>query len=175
MSKDINLLLNTDVKLLRLKKRLKMARVIAVGSLVIVLLISAAIFLLNRKLTSASIKEDQDSLLHKMTAFRERQAKLNIVNNRILAISQVLSERVDSHKIVNTLLGKIPDGISIESLIYSGKAISMSVSSDSLRLVDELINNLIDMGTKKEIINTLTLDSISVNGEKYLVSLKASL
>ena len=171
MSKDINLLLNKNVKLLQLKKRLKGLRVIAVGFLVVVLLNSASVFLLNRKFSSSSIKKDQDSLLYKMSAFRKRQATLTIVNNRIQNISKVLNKRVDAHKIVNTILGKMPDGILVESLKYNDKTISMSFSSDSLLPLDEFINNLIDMATKKEIINTLVLDSLDANGGKYLASI----
>lgn len=177
MSSDINLLIKTDVKLLKQQKRLKIFRIIAVGFLVLVLLVSTSIYLLNRRLSSSSIKKDQDSLLNQMLTVRKRQAKLTTINNRINNVSDLLKKRVDTHKIVNTLLGKMPDGISVDSLEFAGKTISIKISSDSLRSVDELINNLIGMGRKKEIINALTLDSLDVTEAtgKYLVSIKASL
>lgn len=177
MSSDINLLIKTDAKLLKQKKRLNIFRIIAVGFLVAVLLISTSIYLLNQRLSNSSIKKDQDSLLNQMLAVRKRQAKLTTINNRINNVSDLLKKRVDTHKIVNTLLGKVPDGISVEALEFAEKTISIKISSESLRPVDELINNLIGMGRKKEIINALTLDSLDVTEAtgKYIVSIKASL
>lgn len=172
MSSDINLLIKEDVKLLKQKKRVKVFRDIAIGSLVMVLLISGSIYLLNRRSSSSSIKKDQDSFLNQMLNFRKKEAKLTIVNNRINNIDSVLNKRIDTYRIVSTLLGKVPDGISVDNLEFSGKTIAIQVSSSSLHPVDEFINNLIAMAERKELINVLILNSLDA-GEtgEYSVSI----
>jgi len=176
MSSDINLLIKEDVKLLKHKKRVKMFRAVVLGSLVMVLMISGAIYTLNQRFSSSSIKKDQDSFLNQILNFRKKEAKLTIVNNRINNISNVLDKRIDSYRIVSTLLGKVPDGISVDNLEFSEKTIVINVSSETLRPIDDFINNLIDMAERKEIINALILNSLDVSevGE-YSVSINAGL
>ena len=160
MSSDINLLVEKDKKLLKEQRKLKVFRLIAIGSLVVLLLISASVPILNQQLSDGSIEEDRDSILSEMLPFREKEAKLTIVNNRIDNISKVVNKRVDVYKIINTLLGQAPEGILVYSLEFTEKQISMKISSGSLGPVDGLINNLVDMAKKKEIIKVLTLDSL---------------
>lgn len=175
MSNDINLLVKKDKKLLKEQNKLKVFRLIAVGLLVVLLLISASVFLLNQQLSSASseIEKDRESVLTELKPFSEKEAKIIIVNNRIENISKVLNKRVDVYKIINTLLGQSPEGILIDSLEFTEKKISVKVSSGSLESVDGFINNLVDMAKRKEIIRVLTLDSLDMTelARTYRVSI----
>ena len=179
MSNDINLLVKKDKKLLREQSQLKAFRLIAIGCLLSLLLISLSIFLLNQKLscTSAEIEKDRESVLTEMKPFREKETKLNVVNNRIDNISKVLNKRTDVYKILNTLLRQVPEGILVDSLGFYEKKVSIEISSSSLIPVDGLINNLVDMAKRKEIIKTLTLDSLDVSESvgSYKVSISMSI
>ena len=126
MSNEINLLIKKDKNLLKEQSKLKVFRLTAIGSLLTILLISLSIFLLNQKLSNSSleIEKDRESVLAEMKPFREIESKIIIVNNRIDNITKVLKKRIDVYKILNTILGKIPDGILIETLEFSGKKIS---------------------------------------------------
>ena len=77
----------------------------------------------------------------------------------------------------NVLLERIPDNLSIGNLEIDSKAISMTAQSASLFSIGELINNLTDMVKKKEIINSLTLNSLIFNEDKntYAVTIQADL
>lgn len=179
MSNNINLLVKKDKKLLKEQSRLKTFRLIAIGSLLTLLLVSLSIFLLNQKLSNSSIKieKDRESVLVEMKPFREKEAKLNVVNNRIDNIAKVLNKRIDVYKILNTLLGQASDGILIDSLEFTEKKISIEVSSGSLEPVDGLINNLVDMAKRKEIVKSLTLESLNASSltEDYKVSINMSI
>lgn len=163
MNDSINLLVKKDKNILNEQKKLKVFRIISVGSLVVLVLTSLSTFLLNQQLLHSSLEKEKDAVLSEMLPFREKEAKINVVNNRIQNISKVLNKRVDIYKIINTILGKVPDGMFVDSLDLSENKVSIKISSSSLISVDSLFNNLIDMAKRKEIIKDLTLDSLNVS------------
>ena len=165
MSNDINLRVKRDKNLLKEQSKLKVFRLIAIGALLTILLMSLSIFLLNQKLSnsSADIEKDRESVLVEMKPFRGKEAKIIIVNNRIDNITKVLNKRMDVYKILNTVLGKIPDGILIETLEFSEKKISMNITSVSLIPIDVFFNDLIEMAKRKEIVKSLTLESLDAS------------
>jgi len=165
MSDDINLLVKKDKNLLKEQSKLKVFRLIAICSLLTILLISLSIFLLNQKLSnsSAEIEKDRESVLVEMKPFSEKEGKIIIVNNRIDNITKVLNKRMDVYKILNTILGKIPDGILIETLEFKEKKISMNITSYSLIPIDVFFNDLIEMAKRKEIVKGLTLESLDAS------------
>ena len=179
MSNDINLLVKKDKKLLKEQSKIKAFRLIAVGFLAVLLLISALVFLLNQQLSNTyiEIEKNRESVLTEMKPFREKEAKLNVINNRIENISKVLEKRVDVYKIINTILGQTPEGILVEVLEFTEKKISLKISSGSLSPVDGLINNLVDMAKRKEIIKSLTLESLDVSSltGSYNISISMSI
>jgi len=165
MSNEINLLIKKDKNLLKEQSKLKVFRLIAIGSLLTILLISLSIFLLNQKLSNSSLKveKDRESVLVEMKPFFEKESKIIIVNNRIDNITKVLKKRMDVYKILNTILGKIADGILIETLEFSEKKISMNITSYSLIPIDVFFNDLIEMAKRKEIVKSLTLESLDAS------------
>lgn len=177
MSKNINLFLKEGAEGLKQKKRLKRFRLIAVGSLLLVLLVSLSIYLLiNFIFGTSSIERDKEALSAKLLPLREREAKLKVVNDRLSNISLVQRERTDVYRIVDSFLAEIPGGMSIESFEFTEGLVDIQVSSDSLTVVEVFINNLIAMGESKELVGTLILNSLNV-GEagKYEISLKIGL
>jgi len=177
MGSDINLLIKKDIKLLKQQKRVKAFRVLAIGLLVVILIFSIATFLLNKRLSSPVIGEEQESFLNQMAALKKKEVKLNIINNRISNISNLLGERTDIYKTLSTLLGKVPEGILVDSLELTQSTADIRASSYSLRPIDSLISNLIDMAKRKEIINMVKLNSLDADSAegKYAVSISLGL
>ena len=52
----------------------------------------------------------------------------------------------------------------IETLEFSGKKISMNITSVSLIPIDVFFNDLIEMAKRKEIVKSLTLESLDAVG-----------
>ena len=179
MSDDINLIVKKDRNLLKEQSKLKVFRLIAIGSLLTILLISLSIFLLNQKLsnTSAEIEKDRESVLVEMEPFRKKEAKIIIVNDRIDNITKVLNKRMDVYKILNTILGKIPDGILVDSLEFTKIKISINITSVSLIPIDVFFNDLIEMAKRKEIVKSLTLESLDASSltGSYKISLNMNI
>lgn len=177
MNANINLLLRTDEESLKQKKRIKILNFAAVTSLVCVGLTSLGIFALTQVINISSVKSDQGNVLGRMSQFQSRQAKLFILNSRVENIDKILKIRKDFSKVMNGLLVKIPGNLSVDSFEVDGKSVVIAGQSSSLFVIGEFINNLTDMVRKKEIIKSLTLNSLTLDESKntYQVSIKSEL
>lgn len=177
MNTNINLLLPIDEKSLSRKKRIKILSIIAVLFLIGIGVTSLVIFLLIQSTGIASIKEEQSNVMSKISQFRDKQAKLNIAENRINNITEILKIRKDLLKITSAILVKKPDSLLIEDIEVDGKVIALTARSTSLFYIGEFIDNLTEMVMKKEIISSLTLDSLVFDGEinSYQISIKSDL
>lgn len=177
MSTDINLLLRIDEESLKRKKRIKILNFIAFMLLIGVGVISLITFLLIQVINTPSIKKEQDDIAGKISQSQSKRIKLFVLNNRINNIQEILGKRKDLSKAMNAILEKTPNGLSIEGLEIDDKVIVMTAQSTSLFPIGELINNLTNMVRKKEIINSLTLNSLVFDESKnsYQVSIKSEL
>lgn len=177
MSANINLLVQTDEESVRRRKRVRIFNLSAVASLVCVGLISLVIFLLIQAVNVAGIKREQEEILAKMSQFQDRQAKLFILNDRIQNIDKILSGRKDFAKTMSNLLTKIPANLSIDNFEFDDKSIIIAGQSKSLSSIGEFINNLTDMVRNKEVIKSLTLNSLTLDDGKktYQVSVRSTL
>lgn len=177
MSTNINLLLRIDEESLKRKKRIKILNFIAFMLLIGVGCLSLILFMLIQINNTSGIKKEQDDILGKISQSQGKRIKLFVLNNRINNIQEILGKRKDLSKTMNTIFAKIPNGLSIEGLEIDDKVISLRAQSTSLFTIGELINNLTDMVRKKEIISSLTLNSLVFDESKnsYQVSIKSEL
>lgn len=177
MSTNINLLVRTDEESLRRKKRIKILNFTAAVFLLSVCLISFGVFILAQSVNLSEIKREQEDVLRKMSQFRGRQAKLFVLNNRIENIDKILKIRKNISKTASSLLLKVPNNLSVEDFEVDDKAVTITGHSRSLFVIGEFMNNLTDMVHKKEIIKSLTLNSLTLDeGQSvYQVSLRSEL
>jgi len=177
MSTDINLLLRTNEESLKRKKRIKILNFAAIASLICIGLVSLIIFILIQTANPTAIKKEQEDVLGKISQFQDRQSKLFILNNRIENINKILKTRKDLSKTMNELLAKMPSNLSINNFEINNASIIIAGQSKSLYTIAEFINNLTDMVYRKEIIKSLTLNSLVLDaGSKtYQVSVKSDL
>lgn len=177
MNTNINLLLHTDEESLKRQKRVKILNLIAVMFLIGVGAISLLTFLLTQTINSSAILKEQNDVIEKISQFRDRQAKLFVLHNRIDNVEKVLEKRIDLSNVISGLLVKTPDRLFIEDLEVNDKTVSLTAKSTSLAAIGELINNLTDMVRKKEIITSLILNTLVFDEGKnsYQVSIKSEL
>lgn len=177
MSTNINLLLHTDTETLKRQKRIKTLNFAAVILLISVGAMSLIIFLLIQIVNPPSVQKEQEDILTRISQFQSKQVKLFILDNRVENIEKIMQKRKDLASITNSLLVKIPTRLSIEALEIDDKSIVMTASSTSLSAIGELISNLTDMVKKREIITSLTLNSLEFDESRnaYEVSVKSGL
>lgn len=177
MNANINLLLRTDEESLRRKKRIKIFNFAAGISLISVGLISLFIFISIKAADSSSIRDEQEIVLKKLSQFQDRQAKLFILNDRAENIDKILKIRKDISVTMNSLLTKVPDSLSIDNFQADEKSVVITGQSRSLSAIGEFINNLTEMVRRKEIIKSLTLNSLVLDEGKnaYRVSISSEI
>lgn len=177
MNTNINLLLQTDGESLKRQKRARRLNFIAITFLVVIGGISIFLFLTTAIVNPSAIVKEQNAVIEQMAKEQNKQAKFFILNNRTDNIEKILQKRLDLGKVTDTLLTKIPAGLSIEDLEVDNKQVFMTAQSSSLLAIGELIVDLTDMVRKKEIIKSLTLTTLVFDEGKnsYQVSIKSQL
>lgn len=177
MNANINLLIGTDEETLKRKKRIKALNLTAAASLLGIGLISLVIFILIQSVNSSSAKKEQGDILKKVSQAQAKQAKLFVLDNRVENIDKILKTRRDLPKAMNSLLAKIPPELSISDFEINDKSVIIAGQSKSLFTIGEFINNFTDMARKKEIIKSLTVNSLSLDGDRgsYQISVRSEM
>lgn len=177
MSTDINLLLRKDDESVRRLRKVKILNFAAVMSLMGIGIISLVIFLLIKTVNTPSIQKEQDEILQKISQLQDKKAKIFIVNDRINNITEILEKRRDLSKVANAFLAKTPNKLLIENLEIDDRVISLTAKSTSLSAIGEFINSVTDMVRKKEMISSLTLNSLVFDeiNNSYSMSIKSEL
>lgn len=177
MSTNINLLLHTDEQSLRHAKIVKSLNFAAVTSLIGVGLVSLSVFILIQITNLGSIIKEQENVLKGISQLQTRQAKLFVFNNRVENIDRLLKTRKDLSNMTNILLAKIPIQLSVRSFELDDKSVAITAESRSLSAIGELVSNFTDMVRNKEVIKSLTLNSLILDEgtNAYQISIQSTL
>ena len=177
MNNDINLISNKDASSLREKKRLKQIRTAAIASLIIVAIVSILIFIISSQTSLASIKKEENSTLTNISYLNKKAAKLAIINSRIKDISDIMQKRKNYASTINTFLQLMPPGVYTTSLELEKKDVALVVNSTSLLSIDKFINSMVDLASKKQMIDGVTIESLNINAKTrtYTLSIKTTL
>ncbi|MBI2028731.1 MAG: hypothetical protein HYT07_03940 [Candidatus Levybacteria bacterium] len=177
MNTNINLVLPQDKDFLEQQKKIRIANIIAISSPIMIGIVSLIVFLFTQSINPTGIKRQQEDTMSQISELQDRSIKLSIINNRLDNISGLLKNRGDLSESINSLLSIMPIEIAIQNLEIDNKRLTLTVSSTSLRAIDELINNLIAMAEKREVISSISLGTLTFDdsGNSYSVSLTSDL
>ncbi|MCL4354628.1 hypothetical protein M1349_04145 [Patescibacteria group bacterium] len=171
MNSNINLILSKEGQTLKNKKKIKLLNSIALGLLLSVAAASIILFLLNTLNPLSSIKKDQLATINNITVLRERSGKLVIVNDRLKNILEINNKRKKFSPTIDYLIS-ILGNLKISFLEVDDKSISFSVTSYSLLEQNDFLQKLIVKASKKEMVQDLIIDSLTVNEKTGLYQLK---
>lgn len=177
MNTNINLIQPADKEFLEHQKRIRAANIVAVAFPILVGAMSLIIFLITQAIDPVSIRKQQEEVISEISKLQDKKINLFILNNRLDNIAGFIKNRRDFSENINTLLSRMPENVIIQRLEMDDKDLTFTISSASLRAIDDLINTLIDMAEKKEIISSVVLDTLTFNENdiSYSVSLKSEL
>lgn len=172
---SINLVVNRNDQLEKELKRLRIFRIIAIGSLIVVALISIIIFIINITLPIPAVRKDQQQTLSNISFLREKLVKSYLINNRIKNISDIMAKRKDYSKTFDQLLSKIPADLAIDAFEIEEGVITISISGNSLIPINDLINEVIKMGNEEKIIKNVAIEGLVLNAGigRYILTLEA--
>ncbi|OGH39346.1 MAG: hypothetical protein A3B44_02180 [Candidatus Levybacteria bacterium RIFCSPLOWO2_01_FULL_38_21] len=175
MKADINLALGALVESAQKSRLLRILRITALASITLILIASVSLFLLINSTSTDKIKKEEDKILFSIKYLHDKEAKILIINERLNGISKILGSRGNYDLLMNAFLQKIPQDTSVDSFGVDKNKIVLTVSSDSLSSMDDLIDSFIDMVEKQQIIKNLTIESLTsdrISGI-YILSIKA--
>ena len=176
-SSSINLVSNKILKLENEQKRLRLFKIVAVASLVFVASASIILFIITLALPISSVKKDQEQTLSSISALRKQLVKYVLIKDRVKNISEFMSSRKNYASSANTIFEKLPQELSVETMILEDKILTLSVSGDSLIPVNEFIDDLVEIGDSGKIIKNLTIQSLVLNfsNGRYILSMQADI
>jgi Tfp pilus assembly protein PilN len=174
MSSDINLISPKNESSLIEKKRLKILRTISYVIAGLVVLFALLIFAVNATFSTSKVKKQQEEAVAQLLMLKDKSAKLYIINNRIVTITKIINDRNNSKKLED-LIKVVPNDVKINNINFDDEGISLTLSSTSLLPLDKVINKYIDKASKREIIKTFSIGSLSMNKKSgsYLLTVKA--
>lgn len=163
MKNDINLLLRTKTDRAKRSKIPRLLRLASIISIVAVLLMSFILYVLSKQLSLEPIKVKQDAVINNINFLKNKQAKLIVINGKLDDISRIIAKRPRFDSNINTILPKVPGGVSSKSLTLNKQKLAFRVESSSLKNIDDFINNFTDMARSKSLIKDLTLGGLSLD------------
>lgn len=177
MSADINLLLPKDEASLKRHRKIKIFNFLAIISLAATGAISLILFLMIQSIDVSSIEKEQNNVLQQISKFQDRQAKLFVLEDRINNVSEILEKKKDLSIAVSGLLKNIPSGLIVDAMEIDNDSVSITAKSSSLSTIGGFVTNLTDMVRKKEVISSLTINSLiyDENNAFYQVSVKSDI
>ena len=172
---SINLAQNKNEEYEQKVKRLKIVRLIAAFSLILVVLCSLIIFILDLSVPLANIKKNEETTLSNLSVLHGKLAKLYLINDRITYISDIEAKRKNYVNTIQTITDKLPAAMKINSLSIDQKTLVLTASGQSLLDVDTFLNSFIDLGNNAKLIKGVTIENIvaNVNNLNYTITLQA--
>ena len=177
MNNNINLILPKDKEFVERQKKGKALNTIAIVFPILIGIISLAVFLITQAINPTAIRRQQDETINEIAKLQDKKIKFFIVKDRLGNIDSILKNRINFAENINNLLSKTISGVSLVNLDIDNKQVVLTLSSFSLKSLDEFINSLIVMVEKKDTIRSLKLDSLTFNEieNEYLISLSSDL
>ena len=88
-----------------------------------------------------------------------------------------MSSRKNYASSANTIFEKLPQELSVETMILEDKILTLSVSGDSLIPINEFIDDMVEIGDSGKIIKNLTIQSLVLNfsNGRYILSMQADI
>lgn len=163
MTKEINLLpLESRIGGKR-NRSLAVFRWISAVSLILVLALSIATFLLNYYSPLTGLKEQQASLLAEFDSLNNKAAKYLYLKDRLIKIKNILDSRKSLYKESNYILTGLPVDVTLGSLSISKNDVKVSASAYSLTSLNTFMMNMVKLSEGKKIFSKVTLDSLGVD------------
>ncbi|MCL5433252.1 MAG: hypothetical protein M1524_04030 [Patescibacteria group bacterium] len=175
MSESINLVANKKNESSRDKKSLKYFRFIAIVFLLSVFLFAISLFIFKTSLGEAALKKQEETLSGNMSSLSDKTVKLLLTQERLRNISDVLKNRSDVNKILDSVMKDMPPSVSINSLSIGKKKVTLIVASYSLYDINVLLDNLQKMSEDKKTFKRLIFDTLSIDDKSGKYSLGVSI
>jgi len=177
MKSDINLLLKTKTEVAKKLKLSGLLKIISITSVVVIVLLALSLYILSRLLSLEPIKEKQNAVISNINLLKNKQAKLIIVRNKLDNAAQIITKRPKFDSDIRTVIAKVPSEVSSQSLNLDKQKLTFNVASNSLKQINDFINNFTEMARSKNLIQDLTLGGVNFDPKSgsYSINIEGSM
>lgn len=174
MKSDINLISLNQSELVNEGRMVRLLRIIAIISVLIVGVSSLALFLIIQGISPSGIRKQQAKIERDISSQRAKEAKIIIVDRKIKDIENIIKKRPKYDILITDITNIIPVGVSVNNMEINDNKVKLTVTSGSLLSLNNFLDNLFNMVKNTKVIGNLTIDGISVNGNSGIYSMSVS-
>ncbi|MDO8658025.1 MAG: hypothetical protein Q7K55_04745 [Candidatus Levybacteria bacterium] len=170
---DINLLPEKRKSSLRYRQMVKIFRITAVASLVIVVISSAAVFFLKLRSPLPSLEKEENNIKSNINLHSSKAVKFIMVSSRLKNISEIIMKRPDFSKRITMIMEKIPEDVDVNKFEVGDGGLSISAFSNSLSSIGNMLDGFNSMVSNKELLKQVMLKNLTFdeNNNGYAFSL----
>jgi len=147
--------------------RIKVLRSIAIGLLFIVSVSSVSLFMLITLSPLPTLQSQEKAAVASLSQQRTEIAKLAVVNERSDTIAGILSKRPNFDGTIDFMKSKLPRGVTITAFEVDKSTLSVTLSSKSLALLNEFLNNLLQSANETQKFSRVTLADLSIDSDSF--------
>lgn len=174
MNNNINLIGSKNHTTIPLASRkLLLMRAIAMVLLFGVSAASIILYILIAFSPLPQVQEQERQALSTISNSKSDMAKIALIQDRLGGISTIMKQRTTYDVLLDSVVSKMPPGITIFQITTNKKDITLTVRSSSLDALTTFVNNLTDAARAKEYAK-ITLNSILSDDESGMFSLTVS-
>lgn len=176
MNKTINLLPQKSAGYWKKRKIIFYLRLVSFLFLSSLFISSVSIFLINRYVSPDNLKLEENQVVSRVTSVNQKMIKYSYVQSRVGDIKTVIDKRPSIDKTIDQVSNLIPSGITVESFTVNGNALSLSLSSSSLKASETMLDTFTSMGENKKLFKSVLLDGLLLDSSgKHTLAVHASL
>lgn len=106
------------------------------------------------------VQQQERNALANLARSHPDMTKIAFLEDRLTSITNILAQRSNYGGALDSIVSKMPPGVTMTQIDLKKKNISLTVKSDSLSALTEFVDNL-KTATKNKEYKTLTLDNIT--------------
>lgn len=177
MDKNINLVVGRTFDIEKQLRRVRIIKIIAIGTLIAVLITSLVFFLITIFLPTSSIKKSQQETLTNISLLHKKLVSYSLVNDRISNISTIINHRKNYGEVSSAVLNKIPPELNVDTLSIDDNILTIVVTGTSLKPVNQVIEDMIVMANNNKLIKNLLIESLTLSSQtgRYSLSIQADI
>lgn len=176
MNKSINLLPQKSAGYFRERKIISILRIVSFLALFALFVAAVSVFFLNRYYSPSNLSGQEEQAMAKNTAVNQKMVKYLYAQDRLKDIKSIVEKRANLDKVILQITQNVPEGITIDGITVTKENVTLSLSSSSLKLSEQVLDTFASLGEKKKLFKSVTLDGLSIGSSgKHNLSVKASL
>lgn len=153
---------------------LRILRTGAVSISIVVGVFAVLLFTARFDTTLAQQKKKQEELTSAFNQLQSRAVKVLLLENRLTTISTIISSRSSYESVIMQLTSLFPASIKVEQFTVKEKSLSMVLSAPSLSSLTTVSDTLSGLVEKKQLLQSVSIDSIIVENGKNSLTIKAT-